>query len=40
MCGDTYVDIFSQKFVRNLVLLENIVVDTCSCKSASQEKAE
>jgi hypothetical protein len=36
----TDIDILSQKLVRNLVFLQDIVVGACACESRSEEEAE
>jgi len=34
----THVDILGQKLIRHLVLIQDVVVDTCTRKSATEEK--
>ena len=36
----TYVDIFCQQFIGNLVLLENVVVHRCACECRAKQESE
>jgi hypothetical protein len=36
----THVDIFRQELIRDLVFLQDVVVDPASCQCASEKKSE